>query len=114
MLHPRSVGVIKFDGKKVDDQTLRSVSAYFVIYIVITAMIFLLLCLDGFDLVTNATAAIACFNNVGPGLERVGPAVSFAGFSDFSKIILSFAMLLGRLEVFPLLFAFNPSTWTKH
>ena len=113
MLHPRSVGVVKFEGKRVDDQTLRSVSAYLAIYIVIASAIFLLLCLDGYDLVTNMTAMIACFNNVGPGLERVGPAASYAGFSGFSKLLLSFAMLLGRLEIFPLLFAFTPSTWTK-
>lgn len=114
MLHPRSVGVVKFEGKRVDDQTLRSVSAYFAIYMVISAVIFLLLCFDGFDMTTNLTAMIACFNNIGPGLSQVGPMYSFAAFSDFSTVILSLAMLLGRLEIFPLLFAFSPSTWTKH
>lgn len=113
MLHPRSVGVVKFEGKRVDNQTLSSVNAYFAIYIVIGAIIFLLLCFDGFDLETNITAMIACFNNVGPGLGNVGPANNFASYSAFSKVVLSFAMLLGRLEIFPLLFAFNPSTWTK-
>lgn len=113
MLHPRSVGVVKFEGKRVDDQTLRSVSAYFAIYMVISAVIFLLLCFDGFDMTTNLTAMIACFNNIGPGLGQVGPMYSYAAFSDFSTIVLSIAMLLGRLEIFPLLFALSPSTWTK-
>lgn len=113
MMHPRSVGVVKFEGKKVDNQTLSSVNAYFAIYVVISAVIFLLLCFDGFDLETNLTAMIACFNNIGPGLGRVGPAASFAGYSVFSKLVLSFAMLLGRLEIFPLLFAVIPSTWMK-
>lgn len=113
MLHPRSVGVVKFEGKKVDNQTLSSVNAYFAIYVVISAIIFLLLCIDGFDLETNLTAMIACFNNIGPGLGRVGPAASFAGYSVLSKLVLSFAMLLGRLEIFPLLFAVIPSTWMK-
>lgn len=113
MLHPRSVGVVKFEGKKVDNQTLSSVNAYFAIYVVISAIIFLLLCIDGFDLETNLTAMIACFNNIGPGLGRVGPAASFAGYSILSKLVLSFAMLLGRLEIFPLLFAVIPSTWMK-
>ena len=114
MLHPRSVGVVKFEGKRVDDQTLRSVSAYFAIYMVISAVIFLLLCFDGFDMTTNLTAMVACFNNIGPGLGQVGPMYSYAAFSDFSTVILSLAMLLGRLEIFPLLFAFSISTWTKH
>ena len=113
MLHPRSVGVVKFEGKRVDDQTLRSVSAYFAIYMVISAVIFLLLCFDGFDMTTNLTAMIACFNNIGPGLGQVGPMYSYAAFSDFSTIVLSMAMLLGRLEIFPLLFALSPSTWIK-
>ena len=113
MLHPRSVGVVKFEGKRVDDQTLRSVSAYFSIYIVISAIVFLLLCFDGFDMVTNMTAMIACFNNIGPGLAHVGPMFSYSAFSDFSTVVLSVAMLLGRLEIFPLLFAFSPSNWIR-
>ena len=113
MLHPRSVAVVKFEGKRVDDQTLRSASAYFIIYIVISAIVFLLLCFDGFDMTTNLTAMLACFNNIGPGLGEVGPMYSFAGYSDFSTIVLSVAMLLGRLEIFPLLFAFSPSIWRK-
>ena len=113
MLHPRSVAVVKFEGKRVDDQTLRSASAYFIIYMVISALIFLLLCFDGFDMTTNISATIACVNNIGPGLGQVGPMCSFAGYSDFSTIVLSVAMLLGRLEIFPILFAFSPTIWIK-
>ena len=113
MLHPRSVGVVKFEGKRVDDQTLRSASAYFIIYMVITVLIFLLICFDRYDLTTNLSATIACVNNIGPGLGQVGPMCSFAGYSDFSTIVLSVAMLLGRLEIFPILFAFSPSIWRK-
>ena len=113
MLHPRSVGVVKFEGKKVDNATLSSVNAYLSIYIVLIVLIFVILCLDGFDVETNLSATLACFNNIGPGLGMVGPTANYAGYSIFSKIVLSIAMLLGRLEIFPLLFAFIPSTWFK-
>lgn len=113
LLHPRSVGVIKSEGKRVDEFTLKSVNAYFAIYILCIAVIFLLICFEPFGLETNLTAAVSCFNNVGPGLARVGPASSYSCYSDFSKIILSFAMLLGRLEIYPLIVAFLPSTWSK-
>lgn len=113
MIHPRSVGVVKFEGKRIDDQTLRGVSAYFALYMVICAIIFILLCFDGFSMETNMTAVVSCFNNVGPGLDLVGPMGSYAAYSDFSTLVLSAAMLLGRLEIFPLIFAFTPSTWRK-
>ena len=76
----------------------------------------MLLCLDGnpsLNFETNVTAAVSCFNNVGPGLAGVGPASSYAAYSNFSKVILSGAMLLGRLEIYPLLIAVVPSVWTK-
>lgn len=113
MLHPRSVNVIKFEGKKVDNPTLNSVGTYFALYIAGIMVTFLLICFEPFDLETNLTAAISCFNNVGPGLSAIGPASSYAGYSDFSKIILSIAMLLGRLEIFPIWIALSPSTWSK-
>lgn len=113
LIHPRSVGVIKIEGKRVDEFTLKSVNAYFAIYIVCIAAVFLLICFEPFGLETNLTAAVSCFNNVGPGLARVGPASSYSCYSDFSKIVLSFAMLMGRLEIYPLIVAFLPSTWSK-
>lgn len=113
MLHPRSVNVVRFEGKKVDDSTSKSVSVYFSLYIVFAAVIFLILSFDKFNFETNFTAMAACFNNVGPGFGAVGPLSSYADYSRISKVVLSFAMLLGRLEIYPLLLLFFPSTWTK-
>lgn len=113
MLHPRSVSVIKFEDKQIDEATRSSVSSYLIIYILCFAAIFLLLCFEPFDFTTNFSAAAACFNNVGPGLGLVGPASSYAGYSVFSKLVLSFAMLLGRLEILPMLILFTPSAWSE-
>lgn len=113
MIHPRSVGVIKFEDKQVDESTLTGVSAYLAIYIMCFIVIFFLLCFEPFGFTTNFSAAAACFNNVGPGFGMVGPLESYAGYSVFSKLLLSFAMLLGRLEIFPILILFSPSTWSR-
>ncbi len=113
MIHPRSVSAVRIEGKKVDDTTLNGVNVYFALYMVIYFAAFLLLCLEPFDFETNFTAVAACYNNIGPGFGAVGPMGSFAGYSAFSKIVLSATMLLGRLEIYPLLFALIPSTWTK-
>lgn len=113
MVHPRSVGVVQLDGKRVEERTINGITVYFALYMMILAVILLLLSLNGFDLETNLSAAIACFNNVGPGFGGVGPASSFAAYSDFSKTVLSFAMLFGRLEIYPLLIALNPLAWSK-
>ena len=111
MIHPRSVNVLRLDGKKVDPETRKGVSAYLVIYALCFFAIFLFLSLDGYDLETNFTATAACFNNIGPGLALVGPAANYGFFSAFSKILLSFAMLLGRLEIWPILLTLTPSLW---
>ncbi|MBQ8403544.1 MAG: TrkH family potassium uptake protein [Clostridia bacterium] len=113
MLHPRSVAGVKLEGKKVDDKTINSVSTYFAFYFIIFLIIFLLLSLEPFDFETNFTAVSACFNNIGPGLSAVGPMGSFSIYSDAATLLLSFAMLLGRLEIFPLLLIFTPSMWKK-
>lgn len=114
LIHPRSVSSIKFEGKDVDDHTKHGITTYFGVYMLVLLSAFLIISLDGFDFETNFTTAVTCFNNVGPGLSKiVGPMGSFAGYSDFSKIVLSFAMLFGRLEIFPLLIALIPSTWRK-
>ncbi len=113
MLHPRSVACVKLDGKKVDDKTINSVSTYFAFYFIVFLIIFLLVSLEPFDFETNFTAVSACFNNIGPGLGAVGPMGSFAVYSDAATLLLSFAMLLGRLEIFPLLLIFTPSMWKK-
>lgn len=113
LLHPRSVSTVKLEGKALDDSTLNNVGAYFILYMVVFFAVFLLLCFEPFDFETNFTAVSACFNNVGPGFAGVGPMSNYAGYSDFSTFILSCAMLLGRLEIFPLLLALSPSTWSK-
>lgn len=114
MLHPRSVSVVKFEEKTVSKSILTNVSIYFAVYMVIMTLTFLLLSFDGYSVETNLSASIACFNNIGPGLAEVGPAASYAAYSPFSKIILSLAMLFGRLEIFPMLFLFSKSSWSKN
>lgn len=113
LLHPRSVRTLKLEGKRIDEQTLSSANSYLTVYIASMVAIFLLLSLDNFDIETNFSATVACFNNIGPGLGAVGPAGNFAEYSVFSKLILTAAMLLGRLEIFPLLLCFSPATWLK-
>jgi len=113
LLHPRSVNSVKFEGKHVDGGTLKSVSSYFAVYCMCMVAVFLLLSLDKFNLETNLSATIACFNNIGPGLSVVGPTGNYFGYTAFSKIVLSLAMLLGRLEIFPLLLTLSPATWRK-
>ncbi len=113
ILHPRSVKAVQIDGKSVEEDTLQGVGSYFIVYMMVIAVVFLLICFEPFDFETNISAVVACFNNIGPGFSSVGPAASYVAYSDFSKIILSFAMLLGRLEIYPILFMLIPSTWTK-
>ena len=113
MLHPRSVNSVKFEGKHVDGATLKSVASYFAVYMLCIFSVFMLLSLNGFSLETNISAAISCFNNIGPGLDAVGPAASYAAYNPFSKAVLSLAMLLGRLEIFPMLLTLSPATWAK-
>ena len=113
LILPTRVKRIWFEGKAVSDQTVRSVLVYFQVYMFIIALGVLVLSLDGRDLVTNLTASIACMSNIGPGLNLVGPAENFAFFSIPSKLMLIFEMLLGRLEIFPMLFLFAPSVWRK-
>jgi trk system potassium uptake protein TrkH len=113
LILPTRVKRIWFEGKAVSDQTVRSVLVYFQVYMFIIALGVLVLSLDGRDLVTNLTASIACMSNIGPGLNLVGPAGNFAFFSIPSKLMLIFEMLLGRLEIFPMLFLFAPSVWRK-
>lgn len=113
LLHPRSIKTLKLEGKRLDEQTISSTASYLTVYTACIVMIFLLLSIDRFDFETNFSATVACFNNIGPGLGHVGPAGNFSEYSMFSKLVLSAAMLLGRLEIFPLLLCFSPSTWSK-
>ena len=105
MLHPRSVEVIKLDNKTVDETTLQSVSVYFALYMLCVATFLLIICIEPFDFLTNFSAVVSCFNNIGPGLSQVGPTCSFSEYSVFSKWLLSLAMLMGRLEIYPIILA---------
>lgn len=113
MLHPRSVSAVRFEGKPLDNQTISSVGIYFAIYMAIVLAVLLLISFEPFDFETLFTSVIACFNNIGPGLGVVGPTGSYADYTGFSKLILSIAMLLGRLEIYPMLFVLSPSVWIK-
>ena len=112
-LHPKSVKKIKMDGKMVEHEVVRSTNVFMITYILIFSFSILLLAFDNHDLITNFTAVAATFNNIGPGLELVGPASNFSIFSGGAKLVLTFDMLAGRLEIFPLLLLFVKDTWKK-
>lgn len=113
LIHKRSVKVLKIDGKKIEHETMRSINVFFVTYIIIFAVSVLLVSIDNFDFITTFSAVAATLNNVGPGLEVVGPIGNFGEFSYFSKFVMMFDMLAGRLEVFPILLLFAAGTWKK-
>ena len=112
VLNPQKVMVVRSNGKVVDEKVLANTNAYLAAYVVIIMISTLLISLDGFSFETNFSAVLACFNNIGPGMAAVGPTCNFAGYSVFSKIVLSVNMLAGRLEIFPILVLFSRSTWT--
>ena len=113
IMHPREVRKIRMDGHVVEHQTLRNTNVFFVVYFVILLSSTLLISIDNFDFTTNFTATIATLNNIGPGLAKVGPTQNFSIYSTFSKFILMFNMLAGRLELFPLVVMMLPSTWKR-
>ncbi|MBE5943594.1 MAG: TrkH family potassium uptake protein [Lachnospiraceae bacterium] len=110
-IHPRSVKKIKLEGKMLEHETLRATNVYFITFMLIFVTSVFLISFEGKGLVTNFTAVAATINNVGPGLEMVGPTANFAHFTNFSKGVLMFDMLAGRLELFPLLLLLCPSCW---
>ena len=111
--HSRSVSTVSIDGKALDQMTLSRVTNYFIVYMLLNVAVFLLISFEQWDFETNLTATVSCINNVGPGFSKVGPAGSYSGYSDFSTIVLSLAMLFGRLEIFPILLAINPGNWIR-
>ena len=111
IVHPGKVEVVRVNGRPVDEKVMDNTNAYLVAYTLIMGLSFLLISLDNFSVLTNISAVIACFNNIGPGLEQVGPACNFADFSIFSKCVLIADMLAGRLEIFPILILFSRTTW---
>lgn len=113
MLHPNAVVTTRFEGKALNERQIRSVHVFLSVYLLVFTLSFLLLSLEQFDLVTTFTALAACINNIGPGLEMVGPTGNFSEFHWASKLLLSFDMLVGRLEIFPMLLLFAPSIWSR-
>ena len=114
MLHPKSVNVVKVNGKKISNETLQGVYAYFSAYVFVFGISVLLVALDNFDFATTISGVLTTLSNVGPGISRVGPIENFQSFSVLSKIVFSMDMLIGRLEILPLLMICSPSFWRKH
>lgn len=112
-LHPRRVQPVYMDGRAVSEEVCDNVNAYLAIYCVILVLSFAIISVDGFSIGTNFSAVASCFNNIGPGFELVGATQNFSIYRDLSKIILSLDMLLGRLEIFPLLLLLSPDTWSR-
>ena len=113
LIHPRSVKIIKFEGKPIEHTVLRSTNVYFMTYFIVFAISVLLVAINGKDLTITLTSVIATLNNIGPGLGAVGPAGNFADMSMLSKYVLMFDMLAGRLELFPMLLLFSFKTWKR-
>ena len=114
VVHPNAVRLVHMDGEVLDDGTVHSVGAYFVLYAFILCAAVLLVSLDALSFETSFSAVVACLNNIGPGLDQVGPMVNYNCFSWFSKIILLLSMLVGRLEIYPMMLLFMPRLWTKN
>ena len=112
-IHPKRIRVLKMDGKALEHSVVHSCNALLMTYIVIFIVSLLLICFDGFDMTTNFTSVAATLNNIGPGLNVVGPTGNFSEFSTLSKFVFMFDMLAGRLEIIPMMVLFHPSTWKK-
>ena len=113
LLHPRAVTVVRMEGKPIGLDLIRATLTYFLMYIACLAVGVLLLSLGEQDFQTNFTATLACLSNIGPGLALVGPTENYGFYSSLSKIVLSFEMLAGRLELFPIIILFSPLTFWK-
>ena len=113
LIHPRQVKKLRMDGHPVDHETLRSANVFLVVYFVLLLTSMLLISVDEFDFSTNFTSVVTVLNNIGPGVNLVGPTQNFSIFSPFSKFVLMFDMLAGRLELFPMMILLMPSTWKR-
>ena len=113
IIHPNGYYSVRMDDKKIEDKTVSSVLSYFFVYIVVFTLSILLIALDGFDFTTTVTSVITALNNIGPGLGLVGPTGNFSAFSDFSKVVFSILMIIGRLEIYPILLLLTPDLWKK-
>ncbi len=113
LIHPRSIEIVHIDGKMQEETVLQESGVYLTIYCFIMVASMLVIAADGFDIKTNISTVVTCFNNVGPGFGAVGPTGNFASYSWWAKLILTFDMLAGRLEIFPILILFAPSFWHR-
>lgn len=113
IVHPKAVYTVKVDGKAVDDETISGVVTFYFAFMMILAASIILVSVDGKDMMTTLSSVITCLGNVGPGFGIVGPLGSFADYSVFSKLVLSFCMIVGRLEIFPVLLLLMPHFWKK-
>ncbi len=113
ILHPRKVQALKNNNRLVQEKVVDNVNAYLAAYVMIVIVSFIIVSLDGFSITTNLSAVIACFNNIGPGFEQVGPTCNFASYGILSKLVLILDMLAGRLEIFPILILFSRDTWKR-
>jgi trk system potassium uptake protein TrkH len=113
VLNPRKVRLLRNNGQVMNESIVENTNAYLAAYVLIIIFSYILISLDNFSIGTNLSAVLACFNNIGPGLEAVGPTCNYSAFSGFSKLVLSIDMLAGRLEIFPILLLFSRSTWRK-
>lgn len=113
VIHPRSVNVVKLDGKVVPEDTLRSILVFFASYLFLTLGATLVVALDNFSFGSTFTAVVSCIGNIGPGLELVGPMGNYAPFSNLSKVVLSMCMIIGRLEVLPIMVLFSKNAWRR-
>ncbi len=114
VVHPQKVEIVRMNGNPISEKVLQNTNAYLAAYVIIIGVSCLLISLDGFSITTNISAVLACFNNIGPGFEMVGPTCNFSAYSSFSKLVLIMDMLAGRLEIFPILILFSRSTWRHH
>ena len=111
IVHPQKVQVVRVNGQPIDEKVLQNTNAYLAAYAILIIASFILISVDGFSITTNLSAVLACFNNIGPGFEMVGPTSNYAAFGTFSKLVLALDMLAGRLEIFPILILFSRTTW---
>jgi trk system potassium uptake protein TrkH len=110
-ISPQKVQVVRINEHMIDEKVLENASAYLSAYVIILFFSFIIVSIDKISVTTSFTAVLSCFNNIGPGLEEVGPTCNYGGLSILSKLILIFDMLAGRLEIFPMLLLFSKSTW---
>ena len=113
LAHPKSTIKVKMNGRILEHEVVRGVNMFFMAYMFIFVAVLLAISIDNLDFTTNFTAVVATLSNIGPGLSQVGPMCNFAVFSDFSKLVLTAAMLIGRLEIFPFLVLFSKNTWKR-